>query len=278
MPACRTGRALPQEGLGVKDPRGAPANTSEVVPQIAWGGRLLSGPPAYRPATPWQAGPALLTTAIIVAGGFAAGMLVALYLSAVLGRQLPVHRLWVLATLQVATISFTLLACRLFGGRVPDVLALRGAATGWRAYAGAILAMAMLQSLLAGAQHLFFGHDLLTDLRPFVDLVTGPHWPLAASVLAVGAPLSEELLFRGFLLSALAQSRLGFAGAALVSTAAWSALHFGYSPMGLAEVFAIGLFLCWLLWRTGSLWVTIFCHAVYNGAIVLALLLVKLPA
>jgi membrane protease YdiL (CAAX protease family) len=80
-------------------------------------------------------------------------------------------------------------------------------------------------------------------------------------------------LFRGFLLGALAQTRLGFAGAALISTAAWTALHGGYSPMGLADVFANGLLFCWLLWRTGSLRVVILCHAVYNGAIVLALLL-----
>jgi membrane protease YdiL (CAAX protease family) len=48
--------------------------------------------------------------------------------------------------------------------------------------------------------------------------------------------------------------------------------------MGLADVFANGLLFCWLLWRTGSLRVPLFCHAAYNGAIVLALLLVGLPA
>jgi membrane protease YdiL (CAAX protease family) len=48
--------------------------------------------------------------------------------------------------------------------------------------------------------------------------------------------------------------------------------------VGLAEVLAIGLFLSWLLWRTGSLRVTIFCHGLYNLLIVLALRLVDLPA
>jgi membrane protease YdiL (CAAX protease family) len=91
--------------------------------------------------------------------------------------------------------------------------------------------------------------------------------------MTVGAPLSEELLFRGFLLGALAHSRLGFVGAAVVSSAAWTALHGGYSLVGLADVFATGLLFCWLIWRTGSVLVTIFCHAAYNGGIVLALLL-----
>lgn len=153
------------------------------------------------------------------------------------------------------------------------MLALRAAPTRWRAYAGAIVAIAVFQALLTAVQHFLLRHDLLTDVRPLIAIVTGSHWPLAAAVMAVGAPLSEELLFRGFLLGALAQTRLGFAGAALTSTAVWTALHAGYSPLGLADVFANGLLFCWLLWRTGSLGVVIFCHAAYNGAIVLALLL-----
>jgi hypothetical protein len=91
--------------------------------------------------------------------------------------------------------------------------------------------------------------------------------------MAVGAPLSEELLFRGFLLGALAQTQLGFIGAALLSTVAWTALHPGYSLVGLLDVLANGLLFCWLLWRTGSLRVPLLCHAAYNGSIVLALLI-----
>ena len=111
--------------------------------------------------------------------------------------------------------------------------------------------------------------------------------------MAVGAPLSEELLFRGFLLGALAKSLekglsvptalllRSFPGALARRRLRLLAGRVHLRPLGarcttatlsgLAEVFAIGLFLSWLLWRTGSLWVTIFCHAAYNGAIVLAL-------
>ena len=55
---------------------------------------------------------------------------------------------------------------------------------------------------------------MFTDLRPFVGFMTGPDWLLALLVVGIGAPLSEELLFRGFLLSALAGTRFGFLGAA----------------------------------------------------------------
>jgi membrane protease YdiL (CAAX protease family) len=118
---------------------------------------------------------------------------------------------------------------------------------------------------------------LYTDLRPFVNLIRGPDGVLAAAVVGIGAPLSEELLFRGFLLSALARTSLGFWGAALIVTALWTALHIGYSIVGIVEVFMIGLFFSWLLWRTGSLRVAIFCHALYNSLIVLALRFVELP-
>ena len=42
-------------------------------------------------------------------------------------------------------------------------------------------------------------------------------------------------------------------------------------------MFLIGLFFSWLLWRTGSLRVAIFCHALYNSLIVLVLRHVPLP-
>ena len=59
---------------------------------------------------------------------------------------------------------------------------------------------------------------MYADLRPFVQLF-GERWVLALLVVGIGAPLSEELLFRGFLLSALAGSRVGFWGGALITTA-----------------------------------------------------------
>jgi membrane protease YdiL (CAAX protease family) len=182
------------------------------------------------------------------------------------------------AVWQAAAVLLTLIASRLFGGRVRDVLALRPAAGGWRSYLGAIGVLVVLQIALSAVQYATRSGDLYVDLRPFVDLVRGPNWGLAAAVIGIGAPLSEELLFRGFLLSALVQGRTGFWGAAIVSSALWTALHVGYSAVGILEVFVIGLFFSWLLWRTGSLRVAIFCHAVYNSLIVLALRFVDLPA
>jgi membrane protease YdiL (CAAX protease family) len=139
------------------------------------------------------------------------------------------------------------------------------------------VAFVALQIALTLVQYATVSGDLYADLRPFVALVRGPDWPLAAAVIGIGAPVSEELLFRGFLLSALAGTRLGFWGAALIATGLWTALHAGYTLMGILEVFTIGLMLSWLLWRTGSLRVAIFCHALYNSVVVLALRFSDLP-
>jgi membrane protease YdiL (CAAX protease family) len=79
------------------------------------------------------------------------------------------------------------------------------------------------------------------------------------------------------LFSGLAKSRLGLAGTGVLTAVLWTALHFGYSVFGLIEVLAIGLYFSWLLVRTGSVWVTIFCHAIYNTTVGLALYFVTLP-
>lgn len=249
---------------------------------------LLRGPPVYEPRTPWSPGWALVATVAIVGLSIAASILLVMLLrgsgavfdlgdpknEAVAGAgALRLFALW-----QVGTVLLTLIASALFAGRVRDVLALGRAAGGWRSYVGAVLVLTVLQVALSAVQYATRSGDLYVDLRPFVDLVRSTDWLLAAAVIGIGAPLSEELLFRGFLLSALAQTRVGFWGAAFISTGLWTALHVGYTAVGVLEVFIIGLFFSWLLWRTGSLRVAIFCHAFYNSLIVLALRFVDLPA
>jgi membrane protease YdiL (CAAX protease family) len=88
----------------------------------------------------------------------------------------------------------------------------------------------------------------------------------------------EELMFRGFLFPALARGPFGVVGAGLTTSAAWSALHAGYSVTGLLEVFAVGLYFAYVLVRTGSLRVPMFCHAAYNASALVLLLLVDIPA
>ena len=246
------------------------------------GGGLLLGAPAYRVLTPWHPGWAVLAAALITLTGILAAVAFvgASNLANPAGESAATHGHVALTTLgvwQVVTIVLTLTASALFGGRWSDVLALRAPAAGPLVYLSAILAMIVLQVVVSIVQYFFVSGDMFADLRPFVDVALGPNWGLALLVVGLGAPLAEEVLFRGFLLSALAKLRTGFAGAALISTTLWTALHAGYSLIGIAEVFTIGLFFSWMLWRTGSLRVPIFCHALYNSLIVCMLRFVALP-
>jgi CAAX protease family protein len=246
---------------------------------------LLRGPPAYEPRTPWSPIAGLLAAIIIVGASILVSVLVLgskIIAGPSSGGASPgtwrqdTSAMATLAIWQATTVVLTLLASLLFGGQARDVLALRPPAGPRRPYLKAVLLMGALQVAVSAVQYTFLPQDMYADLRPFVKLF-GEQWVLALLVVGVGAPLSEELLFRGFLLSALAHSRLGFAGAALVTTGLWTALHAGYSLAGIVEVFTIGIFFSWLLWRTGSLRVPMFCHALYNSLIVLVLRHVPLP-
>lgn len=256
------------------DQPGAAEATGHAAP-----GGLFLGPPAYVASTPWPPWRAVLATlAIVGAGGVAAVASVhpMLDVSAVGNGAAP--EMLALAAWQVVVIGLVLMASALFGGRISEVLALRRPRGGVGAYVGALLLLVGLNAVVSGVQYAASPQDLFVDLRPFVSFMTGPNWLFALLVIGIGAPLAEELLFRGFLLSALANTRLGFMGAATVTTAIWTVLHAGYSIIGIVEVFVIGMFFCWLLWRTGSLRVTIFCHALYNSIIVVLLRYVPLPA
>ena len=248
-------------------------------------GGLILGKAAYRARTPWGAGWAILAAALITLTGILAAVFYvgAANLTAPAagpdGPSLQGHvAITTLGVWQATTIALTVLVSALFGGRIRDVLCLHTPVAGLSVYLSAIAAMIVLQIVVSIVQYFLVSGDMFADLRPFVDVAVGPNWALALLVVGLGAPLSEELLFRGFLLSALARTRAGFAGAALVSTTLWTALHAGYTLIGIAEVFSIGLFFSWMLWRTGSLRVPIFCHALYNSLIVCMLRFVALPA
>lgn len=119
----------------------------------------------------------------------------------------------------------------------------------------------------------FFADIVAGDLAPIRKMIdAAPLW-LAFIALAIGAPLSEELLFRGYLLHRLMQTRIGFVGGAVIANIGWTLLHVGYSWLSLADVFLAGLLFSWALWRTRSIWVPIAFHALYNATVFFILLI-----
>lgn len=246
-------------------------------------GLLFGGLPAYVPRSSWPVLAAITATFGIIVIMMATGMSLGLMFGASQdGDGDATAAAWqmaaALASGQVAAVLLVLLAAPAFGDSRREVLAWRPSAPALAAYPGALALMLAAIALFSLAVWLYDPALLTRDLKAFEALLQSDAWWLALFAIAVGAPLFEELVFRGFLLSALARSRIGFAGASVVTTGAWTALHASYSLLGLIEVFAVGLFFCWLLWRTGSVTVPLFCHALYNTGIALALLLIGLPS
>lgn len=90
---------------------------------------------------------------------------------------------------------------------------------------------------------------------------------LTFQALVLVTPVSEEVLFRGFVLRGLLV-RIG-AGPAIVSTAlVFSALHLDTGTI--IPIFLTGLALGWLNVKTGSLWPCIAAHAGQNAIALLA--------
>jgi len=93
----------------------------------------------------------------------------------------------------------------------------------------------------------------------------GALWLLVVA-FCVAAPISEEILARGFLYRGWSESRLGVVGAIILSSLAWTSLHLQYDWFFFGEIFSIGLLLGYLRYRSNSTWLTIVIHGLNNTA------------
>src|SRR4030095_9892315 len=93
----------------------------------------------------------------------------------------------------------------------------------------------------------------------------GALW-LLISAFCVAAPISEELLARGFLYRGWSESSPRPGGGILLSSICWTVLHLQYDWFFFAEVFSIGLLFGYLRYRTSSTWLTIVLHGLNNLA------------
>lgn len=248
-------------------------------------GRARYAPaPGWRPISALLAGGVILAAAPWVALG-AAWLFARLTGFGAEGLMQPgaIERLETLretvyfATMHATILALAGLAAGLGAGwdarRAAETLALAAPPEGTRAYAAAVLITIAAATAWFGALWAVAPEVIAGEAGDYQARLKGEAGWLLLLVLGVLAPLAEEVLFRGLLFSALAQSKLGVAGAALLTTGIWTALHIDHSALGKAQVAALGLLMCWLLVRTGSLRVPIFCHILFNCGVSLALLL-----
>lgn len=159
------------------------------------------------------------------------------------------------------------------GGSPGGVLALRSpglGAGGWIAAVGGFFAV--MYGFIAAATTVMGIDETAIGIveNAMRGLGNDPLFPLIAAGIAIGAPLAEELTFRGQIFSALSRTRLGFSGTAILTSAAWAALHITEPLHAVGLLFVMGLALSYLLVRFGSLWVPIACHMIWNGIVTYA--------
>jgi membrane protease YdiL (CAAX protease family) len=82
------------------------------------------------------------------------------------------------------------------------------------------------------------------------------------------APIYEELMFRGIIFPYLVK-RSGLISATVLVSLLFALLHF-HTPSAL-PLFLLSTALCMAYWRTGSLWVSIGMHTLFNAVSILAL-------
>jgi len=91
--------------------------------------------------------------------------------------------------------------------------------------------------------------------------------PTTIGLLAIAPPIFEELAFRGLIYGALAQT-LRRSEAYVISSFAFAILHL--SIPALLTHLPLGLYLCWLRDRSGSLYPPMFAHFCHNLGVVVA--------
>ncbi len=105
-------------------------------------------------------------------------------------------------------------------------------------------------------------------VKQVIDVLRGPtQIVLVLLLLAVLAPLVEELLFRGLVYGWVA-GRWGTIAAWIVSSLAFAAAH--WEPAHVVLVLPLGLLFGWLRRRTDSLLPSLFAHIVNNGFALIA--------
>jgi membrane protease YdiL (CAAX protease family) len=88
--------------------------------------------------------------------------------------------------------------------------------------------------------------------------------PLLWLALIVAAPLTEEFVFRGFLYQGLINTRLRFAGTAIVTSLLFASLHLQYDLYGISSIFFVGLLLCYVRHKSQSVLTCVLAHGITN--------------
>lgn len=110
------------------------------------------------------------------------------------------------------------------------------------------------------------GQDIVTPFQSEIyQTASAAGWlPLLWLAVVVGAPVGEEILFRGFLFRGWLRAPHDTWPVIVVAALIWALMHVQYDLYIIFWVFVSGVLLGWLRWATGSTLLTILLHGVIN--------------
>lgn len=220
---------------------------------------------ARPPAPPWRIALARCSAASPWRGRDLAMLLAALAAARAVRFLLGPSIAWDMLTFQGAMIAGVCWLARgkprPFGAALPARAVAGQATLRWLAILPILWAAALSWQLLLVA----LGHapDFQDAVRLF--LAVDDPWARAGFILfaTVLAPIAEEALFRGMLLPILIR-RLGAAAGLALTALAFAALHADAGTFLALALFSVALSMACA--RTGTLWVPIGMHMLFNGA------------
>lgn len=157
-------------------------------------------------------------------------------------------------------------------GRMMGVIGVRGADIGYGVVAGlaTFVGVTAISWVIALVYQAVEGTPLETPDQVPVDL-TGITVVLAILVVVIGAPLTEELFFRGCLFKGV-RARRSFWPAALLSGVLFGLAHWDFEAgvplVGkltlVVLMVVVGISFAWFYERRGSLWTAVSAHMMFN--------------
>ena len=127
---------------------------------------------------------------------------------------------------------------------------------------GVLTQVIFVPLLYVPVQWIFGHHDLNKPAKDLTNTATGAGLALLAVLVIIGAPVFEELFFRGLLMRSF-QARVNDGVALLVSATLFGVAHF--QLLQLPGLILFGLVAGYLAQRTGRLGASIFAHAGFNA-------------
>lgn len=149
-------------------------------------------------------------------------------------------------------------------------LSLRSRDVGVGIFAGLLSQFVLIPLLYLPFRSLLEGRDLEGDAQRIAKMAEPAELAILGVLFVVGAPLVEELFFRGLLLRSLTRHFSSIA-ALVLSSAVFALVHF--EPIQIPALFVVGLVFGGLTLHSGRLGPALWAHGAFNAVVVVAIAL-----